>query len=53
MAPVLILAIALILLGVIASVAVPGIGFIVPIVGIALLVAYLFGFGRKAADPNA
>ena len=48
MAPVLLLAIALIVLGLIAAVAVPGIGWIVPIVGLVLLVPYLFGFGRRA-----
>jgi hypothetical protein len=52
MAPVLMLAVALILLGVIATVVVPGIGWIVPLVGIALLVAYLFGFGKRAAEPG-
>ena len=51
MAPVLILAIVLILLGLIATFTLPG-GFIVPIVGIALLVAYLLGFGKKAAEPG-
>ena len=51
-APVLILAIVLIVLGLIATFIVPG-GFIVPIVGVALLVAYLFGFGKRAADSGA
>jgi len=51
MAPVLILAIVLIVLGLIATFIVPG-GFIVPIVGVALLVAYLFGFGKRAADSG-
>ncbi|HLM35029.1 MAG TPA: hypothetical protein VK278_04540 [Gaiellaceae bacterium] len=51
MAPVLMLAIVLIVLGLIATFVVPG-GFIVPIVGLALLVAYLFGFGKRAADPG-
>jgi hypothetical protein len=44
------LAIVLIVLGLIATFVVPG-GFIVPIVGLALLVAYLFGFGKRAAEP--
>ena len=52
MAPVLILAIVLIVLGLIATFIVPG-GFIVPIVGVARLVAYLFGFGKRAADSGA
>ena len=47
MAPVLMLAIVLIVLGLIATFVVPG-GLIVPIVGLALLVAYLFGFGKRA-----
>ena len=51
MAPVLMLAIVLIVLGLIATFVVPG-GFIVPIVGVALLVAYLFGFGKRAAEPG-
>jgi hypothetical protein len=50
MAPVLMLAIVLIVLGLIATFVVPG-GLIVPIVGLALLVAYLFGFGKRAAEP--
>jgi hypothetical protein len=50
MAPVLILALVLILLGIVVTVVVPAIGWIVPLVGIALLVAYLFGFGKRAAE---
>jgi hypothetical protein len=53
MAPVLILALVLIFFGIIATAVVPAIGWIVPLVGIALLVAYLFGFGKKAAEPPA
>jgi hypothetical protein len=53
MAPVLMAAIVLIVLGIIATVAVPAIGWIVPLIGLALLVAYLFGFGKKAAEPPA
>jgi hypothetical protein len=45
------LAIALIVLGLIATFIVPG-GFIVLIVGLALIVAYLFGFGKRAAEPG-
>jgi len=53
MAPVLILAIVLIFFGIVATVAAPAIGWIIPLVGIALLVAYLLGFGKKAAEPPA
>jgi hypothetical protein len=53
MAPVLILAVVLIVLGIVVTVAVPAVGWIVPLIGLALLVAYLFGFGKKAAEPPA
>jgi hypothetical protein len=53
MAPVLIIALVLIVLGIIATVAAPAVGWIIPLIGLALLVAYLFGFGKKAAEPPA
>jgi hypothetical protein len=53
MAPVLMTAIVLIVLGIIATAVVPAVGWILPLIGLALLVAYLFGFGKKAAEPPA
>ena len=51
MAPLLILAVVLILLGLIATFTIPG-GFVLLIVGVILLVAYFVGFGKRAAEPG-
>jgi photosystem I reaction center subunit VIII len=53
MAPVLLTAILLIGVGIITTVLVPAVGWVVPLLGIALLIAYLFGLGKKAAEPPA
>jgi hypothetical protein len=53
MASVLLTAILLIVAGIITTVLVPAVGWVVPLIGIALLVAYLFGFGKRAAEPPA
>ncbi|HEY3184274.1 MAG TPA: hypothetical protein VGJ77_15650 [Gaiellaceae bacterium] len=53
MAPVLLTAILLILVGIVTTALVPAVGWAVPLIGIALLIAYLFGFGKKAAEPPA
>jgi 4-hydroxybenzoate polyprenyltransferase len=52
MAPVLGLAVALIVLGLIGLVAFPWGGFVLIPVGLILLVAYLVGFGKRAANPR-
>ena len=45
-------ALALIIIGIIFGFAIPFVGIIVGLVGLALLVAFLFGFGRRAARPR-
>jgi len=52
MAPTLGLAVALIVLGLIGLVIFPWGGIALAIVGVALLVAYLVGFGKRAAEPG-
>jgi len=43
------LAIAIIIVGIIFGFVIPWVGIIVGLVGIALFVAFLFGFGRRAS----
>ncbi len=50
MAPILILAIVLIVLGLLGLIVFPWGGIVIAIVGIALVVAYLVGFGKRAAE---
>jgi hypothetical protein len=45
-------AIALIVIGIIFGFVIPFVGIIVGVVGLLLLVAFLFGFGRRAARPG-
>jgi 4-hydroxybenzoate polyprenyltransferase len=53
MAPVLGLAIALVVLGLLGAFFIPfGIGFVVAAVGLILLIAYAVGFGKRAAEPG-
>jgi 4-hydroxybenzoate polyprenyltransferase len=43
---------ALVIVGIVLGFFVPPWGFIVAIVGLILFVAFLFGFGRRAAAPD-
>jgi hypothetical protein len=43
------LALALIIVGIIFAFVIPWVGIIVGLVGIALFIAFLFGFGRRAS----
>jgi len=46
------LALAIIIIGIIFGFVIPWVGIIVGIVGLALFVALLAGFGRRAAEPG-
>jgi hypothetical protein len=46
------LAIALIVIGLIFGFVIPWIGIVVGIVGVALFIALVAGFGRRAAEPG-
>jgi hypothetical protein len=46
------LAIALVVIGIVFGFVIPWVGIVVGIVGLALFVAYLVGFGRRAAEPG-
>jgi hypothetical protein len=46
------LALAIIIVGIIFGFVIPWVGLIVGIVGLALFVALLAGFGRRAAEPR-
>jgi hypothetical protein len=46
------LAIAIIIVGIIFAFVIPWVGIIVGLVGIALFVAFLFGFGRRASRTS-
>jgi hypothetical protein len=43
-------AIALVVIGIVFGFVIPWVGIVVGIVGLALFVAYVFGFGRRAAE---
>jgi hypothetical protein len=46
------LALAIIIIGIVFGFVIPWVGIIVGIVGLALFVALLAGFGRRAAEPK-
>jgi hypothetical protein len=46
------LAIAIIIVGIVFGFVIPWVGLIVGLVGLALFVAFLFGFGRAAPGPG-
>jgi hypothetical protein len=46
------LAIALIVIGLIFGFVIPWVGIVVGIVGVALFIAFVAGFGRRAAEPG-
>jgi hypothetical protein len=46
------LALALIVIGLIFSFVIPWVGIVVGIVGLALFIAFVAGFGRRAAEPG-
>jgi hypothetical protein len=46
------LAIALIVIAIVFGFVIPWVGIVVGIVGLALFVAYVAGFGRRAAEPG-
>jgi hypothetical protein len=46
------LAIALIVIAIVFGFVIPWVGIVVGIVGIALLIAFVAGFGRRAAEPR-
>jgi hypothetical protein len=46
------LAIALVVIGIVFGFVIPWVGIVVGIVGLALFVAYVFGFGRRAAERS-
>jgi hypothetical protein len=46
------LAIALIVIGIVFGFVIPWVGIAVGIVGLVLFVAFLVGFGRRAAEPG-
>jgi hypothetical protein len=46
------LAIALVVIGILFGFVIPWVGIVVGIVGLALLVAFVAGFGRRAAEPG-
>ena len=45
-------AIALIVIGIVFIFVIPWVGIVVGIVGLALFVAFVAGFGRRAAEPG-
>jgi hypothetical protein len=45
-------AIALVVIGIIFGFVIPWVGIIIGLVGLALFVAFLFGFGRRTARPG-
>ena len=46
------LAIALVVIAIVFGFVIPWVGIVVGIVGLALFVAYVVGFGRRAAEPG-
>jgi hypothetical protein len=52
MAPTLGLAIALVVVGLIGLVVFPWGGIVLAVIGLLLLVAFLLGFGKRAAEPG-
>jgi Flp pilus assembly protein TadB len=46
-------ALALVIIGVVLLFIIPWVGIPVGIVGLLLVIGYLFGIGRRAAEPNA
>ncbi len=52
MAPTLVLVVALLVLGLLGLLFFPWGGFVLAIVGVILLIVYLVGFGRRAAEPG-
>jgi hypothetical protein len=46
------LAIALIVIGLVFGFVIPWVGIVVGIVGLALFIAFVGGFGRRAAEPG-
>ena len=46
------LAIALIMIGLVFGFVIPWVGIAVGIVGVALFIAFIAGFGRRAAEPG-
>ena len=46
------LAIALVVIGIVFGFVIPWVGIIVGLVGLALFIAVLAGFGRRAAEPG-
>jgi hypothetical protein len=46
------LALALIIIGIVFGLVIPWVGIVVGFVGLVLLVAFLVGFGRRAAEPR-
>jgi hypothetical protein len=46
------LAIALIVIAIVFGFVIPWVGIVVGIVGLALFIAYVVGFGRRAAEPG-
>jgi hypothetical protein len=47
------LAIALIVIGLIFAFVIPWVGIVVGVVGLALFIAFVAGFGRRAAEPGS
>ena len=45
-------ALALIIVGIVFGLVIPWVGIVVGFVGLVLLVAFLVGFGRRAAEPG-
>ena len=45
-------AIAFVVIGIVFGFVIPWVGIVVGIVGLALFVAYVAGFGRRAAEPG-
>jgi hypothetical protein len=45
-------AIALIVIGIVFGFVIPWVGFVVGIVGLVLFIAFVAGFGRRAADDH-
>jgi hypothetical protein len=45
-------ALALIIIGIIFGFVIPFVGIVIGLVGLVLFVAFLFGFGRRAAEPG-
>jgi hypothetical protein len=46
------LALAIIIVGIVFGFVIPWVGIIVGLVGLVLFVAFLVGFGRRAAEPG-